>query len=140
MKSTADSYFSAAAEHLASAYWLDQEGRFHLSHYFSGLSVECMWRALILKRSRQWDARHDLEALASEARFFDLIPAQEHSRYGELFAGLNKRWRRSHRYADEGQIWTYLDEIKADFNRKGDTKEIRSKTVLNGAIPLSRWE
>ena len=129
MKSTADSYFSAATEHLATAYWLHQEGRFHLAHYFSGLSVECMLRALILKRSPQWDARHDLEALAREARYFDLIKPQHWLRHAEYFAGLNKRWRSNHRYFDEPHVWGHLNEIKADFNKRGDLKEIRSKTV-----------
>lgn len=124
MESTAESYRSAALEHLERAQTLHTEGHYYLAHYVAGLAVECMLRARRRKFSAEFDARHDLYDLARSARFFDLIPHALHEEYGAKFALLNLRWRSNHRYLSEAQWRAYLTTIKADFNvvNLGDRK------------------
>jgi HEPN domain-containing protein len=138
VKSTAETYRSAAVEHLASAQWLHEHQRYYLSHYLSGLAVECILRAYLRRITREFDARHDIEELASQARFFDLVPYDLHARFGAAFLTINLRWRSSQRYMSDRELWSYLSSIRADFGRRGDRRKLNSRTMLNLAYEIVR--
>jgi HEPN domain-containing protein len=138
LKSTAETYRSAAAEHLASAQWLYDQERYYLSHYLSGLAVECILRAYLRRSARDFDARHDIQVLASQARFFDLIPYELHEQFGAALSAVNLRWRSTQRYMSERELWSYLSSVRADFDRKGNRRKINSRTMLNLAYEIVR--
>jgi len=131
MDFSAESYRSAALEHLASARVLHDEQRYFLAHYLSGVAVECMLRAYLRRTTSEFDARHDLYQLARQARFFDIVPDSLHVEFGAKFSLINLRWSSNHRYATEAQLYAHLTSLKADFNKKGNRFEINSRTVLN---------
>ena len=144
MNFSAESYRSAALEHLQRAQEFHREERYFLAHYFAGVAVGCLLRAYLLRISPEFDARHDLYQLARSARFFDLIPPALQQEYGAKFTTLNLRWRSSHRYATEKQWRDYLADLKADFKDKGDRAKNNSRTLLNIALAIvnlgdSKW-
>ncbi len=136
MDFTAESYHSAALEHLQRAQEFHAEGRYFLAHYFAGVSVECLLRAYLLRVSPEFDSRHDLYQLARSSGFFNLIPYHLQQEYNAKFAVLNLRWRSSHRYATEEQWRDYLSGLKADFSLKGERIKNNSRTVLNIAYDI----
>ena len=136
MEFTADSYRSAALEHLQRAQEAYSDEGYFLAHYLAGVAVECLLRAYLLRVTREFDARHDLYQLARNARFFDLIPYELQQEYGAKFSLLNLRWRSNHRYATEKQWRDYLAELKADFSLKGDRAKNNSRTLLNIALDI----
>lgn len=95
--------------------------------------------------SDQFDSRHDLNDLAKESGFFDIVPQEQSETFSERFALLNLRWRSNHRYYSESELADYLNELKAEHNKKGDTKELRCRTVLNCAFSIitqreTKWD
>ncbi len=139
MAISANNYFSAALEHLASAQWLHDQKQFALAHYLAGTSVECMLRAYLRRTSDEFDPRHDLERLASASRFFDHIPVALHTEYGQALQQLNRRWRSSQRYLAAQGLWSYLSEIKVDRGLKGDRRKNHSRAMLNLAHQIVKW-
>ncbi len=144
MDFTVESYHSAALEHLQGAQELHAEGRYFLSHYFAGVSVECLLRAYLLRVGPEFDSRHDLYQLARSSGFFNLIPYDLQQTYNGKFTTLNLRWRSNHRHATEEQWRDYLSSLKADFNLKGEQAKNNSRTALNIAYDIvslgdKRW-
>ena len=68
MDFTADHYFEASLERVNQAQRLFREGdgSFALAMYASGLAVECLLRAYMLKRKPTFESRHDLFLLFKE--------------------------------------------------------------------------
>jgi HEPN domain-containing protein len=133
---TAQSYRRAALEHLRYAGEAHNTGAYFYSHYFSGLSVECMLRAYRLKISREFDSRHDLYELAKSARFLNLVPFERQAEYGSKFNILNLRWRSNQRYMTEKQLRKYLGDLRADFDKKGDRFKNNSSTIYELAYEI----
>ena len=136
MKSTAEGYYKAALEHLDHARWLHEQNQFYLSHFFSGLAVECMLRAYLRRISDEFDPRHDLYLLAKKSKFFDVIPYDLQIEYGGYISLLNLRWHSNHRYFSERDILTYWSNQRAEFNTKGNRVENISRVALNMALDI----
>ena len=136
MASTVDTYRSATKEHLERAQASFNEGSYFLAHYLSGLAVECHLRALIRVKTPNFDSRHDLEGLAKEARFYDIVPINESARFSAIFSTLNRRWRSNHRYFSERQFLDYMNEIQAEYNKGGNRWKNMAQTLLNHAYAI----
>ena len=137
MKSTAETYRNAAMEHLARAEALHAGRQYYLSHYFSGLAVECMLRAH-LRRQEKFDADHNLAELAEKANFYDFVSSSSRESYGAKFYEMNRRWRSNHRYFNEQNVRSYLYQIGADAGAKGDPFKNHGRTLLNLALEIVR--
>ena len=139
MPSTVDTYRSAAREHLARAQELfSSEGTtdYYLAHYLAGLAVECHLRAYLLRVTREFNSRHDLNRLATESGFYKIVPAVQVSDFSTKLGLLNLRWRSDHRFYSERQFLAYMSDIRAEFSTPGarvdgDRKKNLSRTVLN---------
>jgi len=129
--STVETYRAAAKEHLDRASQLFQEERYFLSHYLAGLAVECHLRAYLLRRTNQFEARHDLRELAKDSKFYAIVPKDLEAEFSGDFEMLNLRWRSNHRYYSEKEFLDYMTEIRAEFNTKGERWKNISRTVLN---------
>ncbi len=133
MASTAESYRIAAIEQLARAQDQFDGGSYYLTHYLSGLAVECHLRAWLRRRTDQFDPRHDLELLARESGFYSEVSSGRVSEFSSVFTMANKRWRSNHRYYTERQLLDYLTSIKAEFGSRGDRWKNLARTLLNCA-------
>lgn len=69
MDFTAGHYFRASVERMSQAQHLYRQGEGHyaLAMYTAGLAVECLLRAYMVKRSREFESRHDLLLLFKES-------------------------------------------------------------------------
>jgi HEPN domain-containing protein len=128
---TAEEYRVAAEEHLTRAQWLHSQREYYLAHYFSGLSVECLSRAYARRVTDQFESRHDIDALAIEAKFYDMLPRQSQEAYSARFTEVNRRWRSNHRYYTKKQWLSYLSEARIDFNERGSREEIHSRKMFD---------
>jgi len=133
MASTSESYRAAADEHLERAQDLFSNESYHLCHYLAGLAVECHLRAHIRARTPVFDARHDLELLALVADFYEVVPLSRHDRFSAVFSDLNRRWRSNHRYFSERQFLDFMNDLRAEYNVKGDRRKNLARTALNHA-------
>ena len=76
MDFTAEHYFRASVERMNQAQFLYREGRgyYALAMYAAGLAVECLLRAYMVKRKREFEARHDLLLLFKESGILNVDP------------------------------------------------------------------
>lgn len=133
---SAESYRTAALEHLSAAEQLHEDERYALSHYLAGLAVECMLRAYLRRNSAEWYPDHNVDTLASRSRFFEIVPVELRLVYGSKITDINRRWRSNHRFYTGKQLYSYLSEIRADFGVKGDRCKQNSRSLLNLAIDI----
>ena len=142
MSSTAQSYFEVALDHLATAQKLfddaDYENQYYLAHLFSGLAVECMLRAYLRRKTDQFEARHDLYQLASEAGFLDLVPKRERDPLGAALTLLNRRWRSNHRYLRARDLERHLQAVGAEKGVSGDLLANNADTMLVTATEIPK--
>ncbi|MDO8587381.1 MAG: HEPN domain-containing protein [Armatimonadota bacterium] len=136
MPSTENTYRIAAREHLARAQDQLGSGSYFLAHYLSGLAVECHLRAWLLRRTKKFDSRHDLEHLARESGFYEVVPSERASDFSAVLTTVNERWRSNHRYYSERQLLNYLTEIKAEFKARGERWKNLARTLLNCAYEI----
>ncbi len=138
--STARTYRDAAREHLARADALWAGEQYFLAHYMAGLAVECYLRACLRRRTDDFDARHDLNHLARQAGFYDLLPQNRVEDFSFKFSRLNLRWQSNHRYFSERQFLDFMKEPQAgamqDLRARGDKLKNLSRTALNIAYEI----
>lgn len=136
-ESTAQTYRDAAKEHLGRADQLWDEEQYFLAHYVAGLAVECHLRAYLRQVTKEFDARHDLNGLAKESGFYDIVPAKRVENFSVKFSLLNARWRSNHRYYSERQFLDYMNQPNAqaqeDIQARGDKWKNLSRTVVSTA-------
>ena len=145
MPSTVETYRNAAKEHLLRAQETFDDEQYFLSHYLSGLAVECHLRAYLRRAKDQFDSRHDLRDFAKEAKFFEVVPQNRAGDFSVKFSTLNLRWRSNHRYYSERQFLDYMTDIRAEFDVKGDRWKNLARTILNLAYDVinqgeAKWD
>lgn len=144
MSSTIETYRIAAKEHLARAQDQFNNGSYYLAHYLSGLAVECHLRAWLRRKTKEFESRHDLQRLASESGFYDILPMGQLDNFSAAFSALNSRWRSNHRYYSERQLLDYLNRFAAEFNTERDHRhrgqrwKNAARTLLNYAYLVIR--
>jgi HEPN domain-containing protein len=138
MASTAETYRAAANENLLRAQSHFNSGEYFLAHYLSGLAVECHLRAYLRRRTAAFEARHDLVELAERSAYYNIVAYSEQVRFSMIFNLLNLRWRSNHRYYSERQFLDYMNEVKAEYNIKGDRWKNIARTALNYAYAVIR--
>lgn len=135
MKSTADSYFAAALEHIATARQLHEAGDYYLAHYLAELAVECRLRAY-LRNAERFDADHNVDQLAQKSGFYNIVPLFQRETYGVKFFEINRRWRSAHRYFTATKVQGYLFSVSAEAGAKGDLFKNSSRTLLNLSLEI----
>jgi hypothetical protein len=155
-------YFAASLERIKQARDLyrqdskDERTTYHhpIAYYICGVAVECMLRAFIMRRTREFDGRHDLILLLDQSGLLNIqdapnLSAEELIRLKSDFGGtvgkVNRLWNNSLRYASEARLRAHLHEMGFDRGIKGDPlKEIlrqllesASRTIDKGAL---LWE
>ncbi|MDR3710425.1 MAG: HEPN domain-containing protein [Capsulimonadaceae bacterium] len=133
MASTANTYRTAANEHLGRAQEQFDSGGYVLAHYLAGLAIECHLRAYLRRKTSVFDSRHDLQLLAKESGFLEIVATD---RIFHFIVTANTRWRSNHRYYSERQLLDYMNELRAEFNNRGDRWKNLSRALLNAAYEI----
>jgi hypothetical protein len=148
MDFSADHYFRASVERMSQAHHLYREGigRYALAMYVAGLAVECLLRAYMVKRKREFESRHDLLLLFKESGVLDVNPdklkargltdeqIQEHQKV--LKASVNTvftLWRNNYRFASEARLLAHLKKMKLYQGKKGDLLKAKAYDLLKAA-------
>jgi hypothetical protein len=148
MDFTADHYFSASLERLSQAQRLYREGRgyYALAMYAAGLAVECLLRAYMVKRKREFESRHDLLLLFKECGMMDvdremlkakgLTSEQIEDHQQILVSSVNYvfvLWRNNYRFASEVRLRAHLNKMKLYQGVKGDVLKAKAHELLAAA-------
>jgi HEPN domain-containing protein len=135
MDFTADHYFRASVERMSQAQHLYREGAGHfaLAMYAAGLAVECLLRAYLVGRKREFESRHDLLLLFKESGILDvnldklkakgLTDEQIEAHQKALWSAVNEvfiLWRNNYRFASEARLLAYLKKMKLYQKTKAD--------------------
>jgi HEPN domain len=148
MDFTADHYFQASVERIRQAHRLYREGKgyYALAMYAAGLAVECLLRAYVVKRKREFESRHDLLLLFKESGILNVDPAkikargltdeqiEEHQQ--ALWSSVNVVfivWRNNYRFASEARLLAHLKKMKLYQGKKGDLLKAKAHDLLKAA-------
>jgi hypothetical protein len=143
-------YYRAARERIKQAQDLyrqdskDERSTNHhpLAFYTCGVAVECMLRAFITRRTREFDGRHDLEILLGQSGLLSLDKAARLDdadldrlkiELGGAVNKVNRLWNNSLRYASENRLRAYLHELKFDQKIKGDSLKEGLRQLLEAS-------
>src|SRR5580704_15458091 len=85
VKFTPHSYFNAAQDHLGLAVRLREQGEHFTAHFFAGIAIECILRALSVREGEPFDGTHNIEDWAKKA---NLLPKGSEGKQDEFRAKL----------------------------------------------------
>jgi hypothetical protein len=129
----AEQYRAASLEHLKLAGQLLDEERYLLSHYLSGLSVECMLRAYRFRIDQEFDGRHNLEILFRESGYEKNMPKAMRERVSVALNVVQLRWKNDYRFRCTEDLTRYLYQIKAHRGLIGDLLLESNKLLYEAA-------
>lgn len=132
----AENYLIAGNEHLAAAQHLYQAGRFVLSNYVAGLSVECVLRAYRHMIDPAFDSGHDLLQLHQSSKFETAVPENLKIRVGIAITTVVALWANDHRFASERWLRAKLKRMKLDRGIRGDFLKERTRQLINAATDV----
>lgn len=148
MDFTGDHYFRAGLERMHQAHHLHRQGTgyFALAMYTAGLAVECLLRAFMVSRKREFESRHDLLLLFKESGILN-IDREKLQRKGltdrqiddhqiSLRTSVNDvflLWRNNYRFASEDRLLAYLKKLKLYQRSKGNLLKAKSADLLRAA-------
>lgn len=148
MDFTADHYFRAGVERMSQAQHLYREGDgfYSLAMYAAGLAVECLLRAYMVKRKREFESRHDLLLLFKESGILavdadklkakGLTDEQIQTHQKVLWSSVNDvfiLWRNNYRFASEARLLAHLKKMKLYKGAKGDIIKAKAYDLLKAA-------
>ena len=148
MDFTADHYFRASLERMNQAQFLYRQGTgyYALAMYVAGLAVECLLRAYMVKRQREFESRHDLLLLFKESGILTVDPDKlrakgltdeeidEHQKI--MWSSVNDvfiLWRNNYRFASEARLTAHLKKMKLYPGTKGDLLKAKTYDLLKAA-------
>src|SRR5437870_2725902 len=148
MEFTADHYFRASVERINQAQHLYRkgEGNYALAMYAAGLAVECLLRAYMVRRKREFESRHDLLLLFKESGMLGVDPdklkargltdeqIEEHQK--TLWSSVNDvfiLWQNNYRFASEARLLAHLKKMKLYRGAKGGLLKAKAYDLLKAA-------
>ena len=145
-KFTPRNYLNAAQEHLGFArqLLLQSNPQYFLAHYFAGIAVEDILRALSVKEGDSFDHSHSIEYWAKKS---DILPrgfGQEQDQIRIALDEINIRWRANQRYFTTKMLESYLEFTQLDKVR-GDRVKYSSKRLFELAtyvvgLGIEKWQ
>lgn len=148
MDFTADHYFRASVERMSQTHHLYRqgEGSYALAMYSAGLAVECLLRAYMVRRRREFESRHDLLLLFKESGILDvdvdelkekgLTEEQIQTHQKGLWSSVNTvflLWRNNYRFASEARLLAHLKKMKLYQGVKGSLLKAKAYDLLKAA-------
>jgi HEPN domain-containing protein len=126
-------YREAAVNNLEAAVSAHELGLYVVSHYLSGLAVECLLRAYRWRIDPKWDGRHNLARLLLESGLNQIVSAAAQDEFAKHFTEVARRWRSEHRYSSNAKMIRFLNDLHATVNVKGDKLKENSRIMLSAA-------
>ena len=82
--------------------------------------------------------------LYKEARFDALVKGRDSSEMADKFYSITSRWSNTHRFASRAKLVSYLNEIRATHNVRGDKLKANRSEMFSAAefivkIGLEKW-
>ena len=123
------SYYNGAQEHLALALRLREGGEHFAAHYFAGVAVESILRALSTEDDQTFDGTHDIKQWAKKSGLLPNNPSNQ-SEFVAKFHETNLRWRANQRYYTVKMLDTWLYHLNIDGSVKGDRVKVSTERML----------
>ena len=138
-------YKASAEENLYAANASRMAGAYSVSHYLSGLSVECILRAYRWRIRQEWDGRHALVRLYRAAEFDRLIHRSDESAFADHFETVVASWNNEHRFISPAKLISFLNASGFTVNVKGDKLKEHSRKIYDAAeaiveLGLRKWK
>lgn len=130
VKFTSRAYYNAAQEHLKRAVSLRAQGEHFAAHYFAGVAVEAILRAVSVKDGESFDSSHSIEYWAKKARLLLKVSENRQNKIASALLEVNLRWRANQRYYTSKMLDTYLRNTNLDGNIRGDRVKASSGRML----------
>lgn len=136
MRIDPEHYMEASAFRIESARQMHNQARYSAAIYLAGVSVECLLRAFITRRTLEFDARHDLQELFKQADLEDLIPHKHRREVGARLGTIWARWKNNYRYIADDRLRSEFKRLKHDRGIRGDFLKENSRCVVNCVYEL----
>ena len=141
---TPRNYFNAAQEHLGMAVRLREQGEHFAAHFFAGIAVEAILRALSANAGDPFDSSHSIEYWANKAGLLPRGPEEKQDEFRAQLTELNLRWRANQRYYTAKMLDTWLQNVGVDGRVRGARVKISSERMLELAnrvvsLGVTRW-
>lgn len=147
MDFSSEHYYRASIQRMRQAKELyHTRDNFALTMYVSGVAVESMLRAFLVKKKTEFDSRHDVLLLLKESGMLEVDP-DILKRKGLSDEGIIKHrrtlhlavstvfglWRNDYRYASEARLLVHLKRRKLYRKAKGDQLKANALQLLEAA-------
>lgn len=129
-------YLEASKERVFSAFLLYDSSRYADAIYLAGIATECVLRAYLLRKSTEFDKRHDLPVLMKQSSIADFIPAQLRHEFGASLTSIWKRWKNNYRYASMPRLSSEYRDMGLFAGIKGDPLKENARITLLSAEKL----
>ena len=127
---------SAAEEHVVVAKESYDMGKYVLSCYVSGLSVECLLRGYRVLKDPEFDAKHDLKLLSKICGWSAYFPLISASKVDAAIRDIYGRLENAHRYRSTREYRRFLQHrgfhrgILGDFVKEQTRIAVRAAELL----------
>jgi HEPN domain-containing protein len=129
-------YLEAARERVLSAFRLYESSRYAGAIYFAGVAVESLLRAYRVRKTNEFDERHDLVELMKGSSISDFIPIELKQEFGASFTAVWRRWKNNYRYASMSRLSTEFRDMGLLAGIKGDPLKENARITLVAAEKL----
>lgn len=139
MKVSPEEYLSAAMQRVDTANELYERKKYLASVYFSGVAVECLLRAYIIRYNRtqgnlEFDSRHDLSSMLKEEGVERLI--KRNQRLAAYISDVWIRWKNNYRFIDDDKVKKEYKSKQLDRRVVGDYLKYNSNVCRNAATSI----
>lgn len=145
-KFTPRSYFNASKEHLGLArqMLLQRPPQYFVAHYFAGIAVEAILRALSVREGDSFDSSHNIEYWTKKANILPTNSEEARDQVRVALDEVNTRWRANQRYFTSKMLDTYLESTQLDRIR-GECVKYSSQRLFQLAsdivsLGVEKWE
>lgn len=137
-------YLAAAREHAGQLSRLYDLGYYVLAVFWSGVAVECIFRAYRARIDPSFDSRHDLRELSRAARFNDIVPSGQVPAIGSALGEIAARWSNNHRYRSEQTVRALYRKMGLHQGIRGDFLKENARIAVAAAtriviLGVARW-
>jgi HEPN domain-containing protein len=134
----AETYKAAAQEHVTAALELYNSGRYVLSCYVAGVSVECLLRGYRGLIDPEFDAKHDLLLLGRASRWWKYLPESSQLKAAAALKQVFARWENAHRYRPLRDYRRFLRSRGLHQGIRGDFAKEQTRRAVDAAAFLVR--
>jgi HEPN domain-containing protein len=130
-------YVAGAGERLRAAQIMYERARYVDAIYSAGVATECILRAFLQEKTKEFDARHDLRELLKSAALLERFVGEKQravvsASLGEVWS----RWRNNYRYIGEDRLRAEFKSRGLDRGIKGDFLKENARVTFENATTL----